>query len=122
MKTLFGEDFEYNTDGMKLAEDFDSLKVMNLISQYVSRGFSPREIQYILTMHISDLCLDTILDLRSSEAKPQFKLNIINKCHSCDYEGTEQKHSCPFKSEINGNDEDVCNCCDNCQRRCAMEI
>ncbi len=32
-------------------------------------------------------------------------------------------HSCPYASEINGNDvEDYCNCCDDCQHECAMDI
>ena len=32
-------------------------------------------------------------------------------------------HSCPYASEINGNDdEDYCDCCDDCAHECAMDI
>lgn len=32
-----------------------------------------------------------------------------------------EDHTCPFKLEINGND-DLCNCCDSCRHECAMDI
>lgn len=41
----------------------------------------------------------------------------------CGNPPTEESHSCPFASEINGDhSEDHCNCCEDCQYQCAMDI
>jgi len=40
----------------------------------------------------------------------------------CDCGASAQpSHSCPFSSEICGN-YDLCNCCENCENQCAMDI
>lgn len=31
-------------------------------------------------------------------------------------------HTCPFQSEINGDDNYQCRCCDTCEHECAMDI
>jgi len=31
-------------------------------------------------------------------------------------------HTCPFSEEIHGDCETTCNCCDDCQHECAMDI
>lgn len=31
-------------------------------------------------------------------------------------------HTCPFKSEINGDDFTECTCCEACTQQCAMDI
>lgn len=33
----------------------------------------------------------------------------------------EESHPCPYKSEINGDNEE-CNCCDQCTFNCSQEI
>jgi len=46
-----------------------------------------------------------------------------NKCQSCHKNlGTEQLHTCPYKSEIHDDDDAMCNCCDNCRHECTMDI
>lgn len=36
---------------------------------------------------------------------------------------TEYFHSCPFASDVENNDDpEHCNCCDECQEQCAMDI
>ena len=32
------------------------------------------------------------------------------------------EHPCPFKSEIDGDDESMCNCCPYCEQNCADDI
>lgn len=34
----------------------------------------------------------------------------------------EAEHTCPFSSEINGDDTTLCNCCEECTYQCAMDI
>lgn len=34
----------------------------------------------------------------------------------------EPPHRCPYKSDIGGDDETLCECCDGCQYECAMDI
>ena len=41
-------------------------------------------------------------------------------CDGCGLEIAEELHECPY-GEINPNVLD-CNCCEKCQRACAMEI
>lgn len=31
-------------------------------------------------------------------------------------------HTCPFSSEIHGDDESLCDCCEDCEHECAMDI
>ena len=40
---------------------------------------------------------------------------------SCGNEG-EEEHSCPWQSDINNDDEYMCNCCDSCSSNCAEDI
>ena len=45
-----------------------------------------------------------------------------SKCQRCSKEGTNNLHSCPYDEDINGDYEDKCNCCEDCQHECAMDI
>jgi len=40
---------------------------------------------------------------------------------SKNHEGKEP-HPCPYRSEINDDDETLCTCCDNCTQECADDI
>ena len=41
----------------------------------------------------------------------------------CNHEGrTKEMHSCPFTEEIDNDDEPCCNCCENCEYECMMDI
>ena len=31
-------------------------------------------------------------------------------------------HTCPFKSDINGDNETLCRCCSDCEHNCLMDI
>lgn len=46
-----------------------------------------------------------------------------NKCESprCSAEGVDL-HVCPYASEINNDDESLCNCCDGCAYQCGRDI
>ncbi len=46
---------------------------------------------------------------------------LTQRCKSCENAGREL-HTCPFKSEINDDNETLCNCCDDCSHECAMDI
>jgi len=34
----------------------------------------------------------------------------------------DQDHTCPYREELNGDSETLCNCCENCRRACLMDI
>lgn len=42
-------------------------------------------------------------------------------CPTCGKNPATEPHPCPYKSEINGNEEE-CTCCQYCQHECAMDI
>lgn len=44
------------------------------------------------------------------------------KCKKCGINAGTKRHPCPYDSDVNGCDDDVCNCCDECTRTCAYEI
>lgn len=44
------------------------------------------------------------------------------KCQNCGNKDVEDYHNCPYQSEINGDDNYTCNCCDDCSNECAMSI
>tara|TARA_R100001244_G_C5153594_1_gene130071 strand:+ start:484 stop:627 length:144 start_codon:yes stop_codon:yes gene_type:complete len=43
-----------------------------------------------------------------------------NKC-KCGEDG-RGKHTCPYAEDIGGDYETLCNCCDECQDQCCMDI
>jgi hypothetical protein len=41
----------------------------------------------------------------------------------CGDEGSSYPHTCPFAMEMScGEDDSECNCCDECELNCAMDI
>lgn len=44
-----------------------------------------------------------------------------DECQSCGGDGSEL-HSCPFREEIGGDAETLCNCCEGCTKECAYDI
>jgi hypothetical protein len=46
--------------------------------------------------------------------------NSINEFHEINE--CEDKHTCPYQSEINDDNDSLCNCCSDCQYECAMDI
>ena len=34
----------------------------------------------------------------------------------------KEPHTCPYKEDINGDSETLCQCCDGCQSDCARDI
>lgn len=47
---------------------------------------------------------------------------LDSKCQQCDESSGDVKHTCPFKEEIGGDSETLCNCCYDCRNECAMDI
>lgn len=48
-----------------------------------------------------------------------------DKVHHCVHgvpDGAEEPHICPYASDIHGDFETLCTCCELCQRQCAMDI
>lgn len=41
---------------------------------------------------------------------------------SCSNLKTKEPHTCPYAEEIGGDYETLCNCCDDCQGECCMDI
>lgn len=46
----------------------------------------------------------------------------LNKCKRCDKRPATEMHTCPYQEEINDDHELHCDCCDECQHDCAMDI
>ena len=44
-----------------------------------------------------------------------------DKCSGCGNDGKEA-HGCPYKEDINSDYETLCNCCEECQYQCCMDI
>jgi hypothetical protein len=42
-------------------------------------------------------------------------------CPTCGNNPATEPHACPYKSEINGNEEE-CTCCPDCEHECAMDV
>ena len=43
-------------------------------------------------------------------------------CWKCQKNEASEDHTCPYESEINGDDETMCNCCSECEYDCGQEI
>lgn len=47
---------------------------------------------------------------------------MSEKCNRCKKNNGKELHSCPYKSDIDDNDKELCNCCEDCEEECAMDI
>lgn len=43
-------------------------------------------------------------------------------CQRCGEKMVVEMHTCPYKEDINGDFETLCNCCKDCQDVCLYEI
>lgn len=45
------------------------------------------------------------------------------KCDACDKRDASDAHACPYACQVNDDcSEDYCNCCPECEQRCAENI
>lgn len=49
-------------------------------------------------------------------------MKMIGKCIKCEDNDGTPKHTCPYASDVNNDNESLCNCCDACTHQCAMDI
>ncbi len=57
---MFDKNFRYTTEAAKLDSDIN-MAVTNIIKAAFKNGESPREIEYVASQVISDICLDLIM-------------------------------------------------------------
>jgi hypothetical protein len=46
----------------------------------------------------------------------------MEKCSRCLVNEEADPHTCPFRAEINDDNETECSCCEDCTHECAMDI
>lgn len=46
----------------------------------------------------------------------------VGLCENCNRNAAMPSHPCPYREEIGGDSETLCNCCAACQYDCAMDI
>ena len=69
-----------------------------------------------------ELVLRTTGGCMKKAYNPEWKMNeYSDDCQCGDPDLDKHPHECPFKSEINDNNE-ACTCCDSCRHECAMDI
>jgi ribosome modulation factor len=62
-KSLYDNEFRYTKDAVALSNATHSL-LREIFSQYVKKGYSPREIAHLICGEITDLELNAVLDIR----------------------------------------------------------
>ena len=45
-----------------------------------------------------------------------------DKCPKCKKNPATDSHICPYKQDINDDEETLCTCCDECRQECAWDI
>lgn len=61
--------------------------------------------------------------LKSVKPNHQFtRIEEEYKCDKCGKEKAQDVHICPYKREINDDEETTCNCCETCQQNCSDDI
>ncbi len=63
-KSLFDKDSRYTDVGLGL-DSIIKHKLLRTFNQYLSYGYSPREIHYVMDMAIMDISLNAVLDITS---------------------------------------------------------
>lgn len=90
------------------AADWYRRNLEDVIDRRPVRGFSEARAGYDNALMKAHEVLDNI-------GKPP---EIDCKCGRAG----EEMHTCPYKSEINNDDETLCNCCAECAQQCAWDI
>lgn len=87
-----------------------------------------------MTVHYEDIdSPDEIETITCADCKEWVGLELLGNTLLCGeakayYGGscwnlkTKEPHTCPYAEDIAGDYETLCNCCDNCQGECAMDI
>lgn len=44
------------------------------------------------------------------------------KCEGCGKREGKKEHTCPYVEDINNDSETLCNCCDECEVNCSMDV
>lgn len=56
----------------------------------------------------------------------KFEYVVELRCGSgrsiCTKPPTESAHSCPYQADVNGNHEEECHCCEDCESECSADI
>ena len=105
--------------------EMDMLKLRKILS--VSEG---KNVKYWL-----DLYAEKLKDHAKSfgeRYEKEVKMNTANKskesktpsdvCEGCSKERGEPLHTCPFAEDIHQDSNTLCNCCEDCQHGCCMDI
>jgi len=50
------------------------------------------------------------------------KVKVNELCESCQVNEGEEYHSCPYAADVLNDFSEDCNCCEDCQFECAMDI
>jgi hypothetical protein len=51
------------------------------------------------------------------------KKNQTNQSKPCKCgAAAQEEHPCPYQVEMDGNDDNYCNCCSECTENCAMDV
>jgi hypothetical protein len=64
--------------------------------------------------------LDIIANIRLELADLE-DLALKSMC-KCGKNPKEPPHQCPFQADVNSDRDTLCECCDDCQHQCAMDI
>lgn len=53
---------------------------------------------------------------------PEEKEYDYTKCPTCQANEAAEDHPCPFLQDVENDEETMCNCCSECEQRCADDI
>ena len=62
------------------------------------------------------------LESRKSNLSQQAAISSSGNCSRCHTNDAADEHTCPYATEINGDYESLCDCCDDCKNECCMDI
>lgn len=89
----------------------DVIQRLQEIRDEWSKTSDKRRNDYYSNSPAYDECVDEIYE---------FAKELAGKC-KCGAQGG-MPHSCPYRSEIAGDDETLCNCCSDCRWQCQQDI
>ena len=54
--------------------------------------------------------------------KEKEKKEVYKTGRTCCKAAKLKAHTCPYREDVHGDNESLCNCCEQCQHECAMDI
>ncbi len=109
---------QVNGTELAVCEDIAARQQKGLMKYGTSVADNPLDLREWL-QHAYEETLDTAVYLKRAILELEAANGVACRCGK---KGSSEKHTCPYKVDIDDDSKTLCNCCADCQHECSMDI